>query len=121
MKSNYAFEKKDDHLYMTISGEYDFHDFKLYLDIIRDKCEEDKIYKVLFDAMKVEGIDIPAMERYFLGIGAAELSKYKIKTAVVWHKDYTNYIFETVAVNRGGNVKIFGNFESAVMWLLCDN
>ena len=106
---------------MTISGEYDFLEFKSYLKIIHAKCLEEEVSKILFDARDVLSIDIKTMERYFLGTEAAEILQYKIKIAVVWENEYTNYFFETVAINRGANVKIFGNIEPATNWLLAKN
>jgi hypothetical protein len=118
MKSNYFFTKEDNYISMKVSGEYDFADFKTYLKIIYAKCELEDIYKVMFDSLDVIGIDIPTLERYFLGVEAAEQLRYKVKLAIVWHKEYTTYLGETAAVNRGGNVKVFSNAESALEWLL---
>lgn len=120
MKSNYFFEQENDLLKMTVSGEYDYDDFVIYLKIIYAKCESEGNYKMILDALAVEGIDIPTIERYYLGVEAAEQLCYKVKLAVVWHKEYLNYLGETVAVNRGANVSVFGNTESAVKWLLYD-
>jgi len=118
MKSNYFFVKENNHIVMTVSGEYDFDDFKTYLKIIYAKCEQEKIFKMLLNALDVEGIDIPTLERYFLGVEVAEQLTYKIKLAVVWHSEYINYLGETVAVNRGGNVGVFGKADQAMAWLV---
>lgn len=118
MKSNYFFEKKTDHLCMTVSGKYDFEDFKIYLKVIYAKCEEEGNFKMLLNILGVEGVDVPTLERYFLGVDAAEQLKYKVKLAVAWHKEYTTYLAETVAVNRGGNIKVFGSTEPAIEWLI---
>jgi hypothetical protein len=118
MKSHYIFTKENDHLKMTLSGEYDFEDFVIYLKIIYAKCENEGNYKMLLDALGVERIDIPTIERYYMGIEAAEQLNYKVKLAVVWHKEYVTYLGETVAVNRGANVGVFSSNDSAVKWLL---
>jgi hypothetical protein len=117
MKSHYLFEKENNHLYIKVTGEYDFNDFKTYLKIIYAKCEQEDIFNMIMNALNVEGIDIPTLERYYLGVEAAQELKYKVKLAVVWHKEYTNYLAETVAVNRGGRIKIFDNVESATEWI----
>ena len=72
---------------------------------------------MLLDILGVEGIEVPTLERYFLGVEAAEQLRYKVKLAVVWHSEFINYIAETVAVNRGGNVKAFSRIEPALEWL----
>ncbi len=117
MKSNFYFEKESTHLCMTVSGEYDFPDFVDYLKIIYAKCEEEGNFRMLLNILGVEGIDVPTLERYFLGIEAAEQLKYKVKLAVVWHAEFTNYLTETVATNRGAYIKVFGSTEPALAWL----
>lgn len=118
MKSNHLFTDEKDHLKITLSGEYDFDDFVIYLKIIYAKCENEGNYKMLLDALDVEGIDIPTIERYYMGIEAAEQLNYKVKLAVVWHNEYVNYFWETVAINRGANVGVFGSTQLAIKWLL---
>jgi hypothetical protein len=121
MKSTYIIERVNDYLYLTVSGEYDFADFEAYIKIIHERCEEGMIYKILFDAFNVKGIDIPTMERYFLGIEVAEHLAYRIKLAVVWHKEFINHFGETVAKNRGADIGVFGNMEAALQWLIPGN
>ncbi len=118
MKSNFRFEKESTHLIMTVSGEYDFPDFVDYLKIICAKCEEEGNYSMLLNILGVEGIDVPTLERYFLGIEAAEQLKYKIKLAVVWHAEFTTHLAEAVAINSGSYVKVFGSTEPALAWLI---
>lgn len=118
MKSNFYFEKESTHLCMTVSGEYDFPDFVDYLKIIYAKCEEEGNFRMLLNILGVEGIDVPALERYFLGVEAADQLKYKIKLAVVWHAEFTTHLAETVAINSGSHVKVFGSNEPAIAWLV---
>jgi len=106
---------------MYVSGDYDFHDFVTYLKIIYAKCENERIFKMIFNALNVKGIDIPAIERYYLGIETAEQLNYKVKLAVIWHKEYTTHFAETVAINRGGIVSVFESMQTALNWLLNDS
>jgi len=120
MKSHYYFEKENNNIRMIVSGEYDFDDFKTYLKIIYAKCENEKIFRIVLDALGVEGIDVPTLERYLLGVEVAEQLTGKIKLAVVWHLEYTNYLGQAVALNKGGNICVFGSTEKALEWLLHD-
>lgn len=120
MMSTYHFEKKSGYLYMTCSGEYDLDDFITYLKIIYDRCENEGIYKILMNCMGIKGIDIPTIERYLMGVEAAEQLRYKVKLAFVWHAEYLNHIGEMVAVNRGAKVGVFSTITSAANWLLLD-
>lgn len=121
MKSHYFFEKHTNYIHMVVSGEYDFDDFKTYLKIIYAKCENEGIFRIVIDALGVEGIDIPTLERYFLGVEVADQLQGKIKLAVTWHIEYINYLAQEVAVDRGGNISVFGSLETAIEWLLSDN
>jgi hypothetical protein len=105
---------------MVVSGEYDFDDFKTYLKIIYAKCENEGVYKIVLDALEVEGIDIPTLERYFLGVEVTEQLHNKIKLAVVWHKEYITYLAQAVAVSEGGQICVFGNKVKALEWLLSE-
>lgn len=118
MKSHFFFEKEDTHIRMAVTGEYEFNDFKDYLKIIRAKCENEGVFNMVLDALAVEGIDVPTLERCFLGVEVADQLGSKIKLAVVWHQEYTNYIAQAVAENRGGNINVFGTSEAALKWLL---
>jgi hypothetical protein len=118
MKSTHVIKRVADHLYMTVSGEYDLQDFKSYVKIIRDTCEEEQIFKTIMNTLDIKGIDVPTIERYFMGVEVAEQLSFRIKLAIVWHKEYTNYIGEIVALNRGGNVGVFANDEAAMKWLI---
>jgi len=118
MKSTYVIKRVADHLYMTVSGEYDLQDFKSYVRIIRDTCEQEQIFKTIMNTLDIKGIDVPTIERYFMGVEVAEQLSFRIKLAIVWHKEYTNYIGEIVAINRGGNVGVFANDEAAMKWLI---
>lgn len=118
MKSHFYFEKEDNYIHMVVTGEYDFDDFKTYIKIIYAKCATEGVFKMLLDALEVKGIEVPILERYFLGIEVVEQLSSKIKLAVVWHREYTNYLAQIVAVNRGGNIRVFGSAEPAINWLL---
>lgn len=118
MKSHFLFEREEKHLCIKVSGEYDFDDFITYLKIIYAKCENERIFNMLLNILEVEGIDVPILERYFLGVEVADQLSSKIKLAVVWHKEYTNYLAQSVALNEGGNIAVFGTVEPALNWLL---
>ena len=74
-------------------------------------------YKKLFlDISKMPG-RIKPMERYEVGVKAATLFRYKLKVAVLYKTEEINRFAETVALNRGMNVKIFNTKEEAISWL----
>ena len=121
MNSKYSIEIKESYLYFTVSGEYNFTDFMNYLKIVKHECEKAKIYRVIFDALNVTKTDISVMDRYFLGEKIAKIMRSKIKLAVVWPEKDISKFAETVALNRGGNIYVIGEIESAIEWILGDN
>ncbi len=118
MKSELIIEKKANFLYYTLSGEYDKNDFMLYPKMVADDCEKEQIYNVLINALKVNGTNLPTMDRYFLGETIAKLLGPKIKLAVVWPGQHINKFTENVAVNRGTQILVVSEVETAKIWLL---
>lgn len=41
----------------------------------------------------------------------------KIKVAAIARRSFINYMTKAVAVNRGGNLKVFSEMEPAMKWL----
>ena len=118
MKSKYSFEKKEGYLSLTISGEYDKMDFLSYPQLVKDECEKEGTHKVLVNALNVTETNPPTMERFFFGEKLADVLHGKIKFAFVWPEKDINKFTETVAINRGGYVWVFGDVETAKKWLL---
>jgi len=118
MKSQLAIERKENFLYYTLSGEYDKNDFLSYPGKVAATCEKEQIFNVLINALKVNGTNLPTMDRYFLGEAIAKLLGPKIKLAIVWPGEHINKFTENVAVNRGTQLLIVGDFETAKKWLL---
>ena len=120
MKSEYSFEKKENYLLMTISGEYSKKDFMSYPGIILERCEKENIKKVLVDTLHVTSTNVATMDRFYMGENIAKVLGPKIKLAVVWHKEHINKFAENVAVSKGGNLFVTHSFEDAEDWLLSD-
>ncbi len=121
MKSHYSIEKRPGYLYMVVSGEYDLSDFKEYFKIVMERCEKEKIFKIIVNNLDVKGTDIPMVHRFVLGEEIARVIGSKIRGAVVWPTNDVDRFTETVAKNRGGNMQLFGDLESAEHWILSDS
>ena len=117
MQSEYLLEKKTDYISFTIYGRYNADKFESYGKMIAETCKKEKVNKVLVNALDLKGTDLSVLERYFIGERIADLLP-AIKMAVVWPEKHITNFAETVALNRGGFVKVLANVENAIRWLL---
>ena len=118
METDFVVEKRYQYLYLVVKGRYNRVGVRPYAQMIVQACEKSGLYKILVNALEVEGTDLPTMERYFIGELVAEELPSKIKIAVTWPAPHINNFAETVAINRGGFIRVFGDIESAEKWLL---
>jgi hypothetical protein len=112
-------------LKVEASGEFSLNEAqRTFLDILASIVKY-RAEKVLFDGRKLQGSP-KDMERFFYGEFAAKETVKLVKEhrlvprfAYVIHepvRDRTR-LGETVAVNRGMNVKVFDTPEQATLWL----
>ena len=120
MKSEYKIEKKANYLYFTLTGEYDKNDFLLYPKLVADACAKEKIYNVLFNGLKLLGTNAPPMDRFFVGETVARLLGPPIRLAVLWPSEHITKFAENVATNRGSQILVVNDFETAREWLLSE-
>ena len=81
-----------------------------------DISKSEGIKKLFLNVSQMPG-KVKPMDRYEIGVKAAFLFRYKLKIAVLYKPEEINGFAETVASNRGMNVKIFGKREEALAWL----
>ena len=103
---------------LNITGTYDMDVFLSLPAIIKVKCEKEKIYKILVNGLDLKDANLSTADRFFLGEKFGEEFRSDIKIAVVWSSKYIDGFAERVALNRGGNMYVTGDFETAEEWLL---
>ena len=118
MKSQYEFEVKEGYVQLNITGTYDFDIFLTLPDIIKAKCEIEKVYKVLVYGLDLKDANLSTTDRFFLGEKFGEEFRNYINIAVVWPAKYIDKFAERVALNRGGEMYVTGDFRTAEEWLL---
>ena len=118
MKINILFENKEDYLYSEVSGDFDATEIMSYIQIVKNKCDEENARKVLISFMGLNGTIDQEIDRYYLGEAIAQIIGYKIKIALVWYERNINKFAETVAVNRGADFRVFSDFGTAKKWLM---
>jgi hypothetical protein len=118
------FEEKDDFLKVEITGtrtrRNELVDAIEVLSNVNEIGKAKNINKILL-ILRITG-PLPSMVSYDIGNKAEELGWSRMfSVAAVTMDEYSmkSYLFiETVAVNRGYNVKIFDNEQDAKIWLL---
>ena len=112
-------------LNVDASGEFSLEDAKQAFLELLEAVAQHKAQRILFDARKVTGKP-KDMERFYYGeFVAGETHKIVVKHEIVPQFAYVLHeplrdrtrLGETVAVNRGMNVKTFETPEDAIEWL----
>jgi hypothetical protein len=120
MDDNYSIEKRESYMYMKVYGRYDYDRFVSLMNIANEECINEKVSRIIVDALTVEHANISTMDRFKLGEKVAGIVGSRIKVAVIWPPEYINRFTATVALNRGGVMQIFGNIDEAKKWLLSE-
>ena len=118
MKTQFEFEIKEDYLQLNLTGEYDKVKLLSFPVIIKTKCEKEKIFKVLVNGLEIRNSNLSTADRFFIGEKFGLELRDQIKIAVVWPAKDIDKFAETVALNRGGNMYVVGDYEAAVEWML---
>ena len=87
---------------------------KRLLDQVADEIKARGSKKVLVDLHELTG-RLSNLERY--QIGEYAVGRIRVKIAVIAPAGLVNHLGETVAVNRGVNVRVFTEEIPAVVWL----
>ena len=109
-------ERKKGYLYVEYSKLYNMDDLVNLSKEALDISKSEGIKKLFLNVSQMPG-KVKPMDRYEIGVKAAFLFRYKLKIAVLYKPEEINGFAETVASNRGMNVKIFGKREEALTWL----
>jgi hypothetical protein len=118
MEYNRDVKVTDDYIIITVTGSYTgIKDTFTAFDIMIEEAVTHGKNKILLDISKVEG-QIPLLDSYELGERAAKVWGHKYKIAILYQAEKIKGMFENVAVNRGGNVRVVPTFEKAETWLL---
>jgi hypothetical protein len=101
----------------TVSGSFALQPSKDLLDRVAADARHHGADRVLLDFRGVVG-RATTLDRYELGVHAA--AHVKVKIAFVGLPEMIDHLPETVAVNRGANVRVFTDEVGALKWLLIE-
>ena len=119
MSDQFTIEIAETHLKATIKGIVDVDTGKQFLRQLIAACNEHSLNKVLIDAQLIEK-DLSLMTRFDLATFAVTEQDKPIRLAIIGPaRMLTNgSVFEDVADNRGGVVKVTADPKEAYDWLM---
>jgi hypothetical protein len=113
-----AWTEEPDCLAVQFSGPYSLAAILRAIDQVRDEANHRHRKRVRIDVTAIDVEELPMLDRYYMGIHAAEVWSARIKVAVIAQARIINKFGETVAVNRGARVAVFSDSAEAMAWLL---
>lgn len=122
---NLSLHPSGDVLFAYLSGEFSLVEAERTFQQVLEAMEQNNVAKVLLDGRQVTG-ELTACERFYYGafVADAVLNKrlagmpaprfsYVLRSPVI----DPQRLGETVAINRGMNVKAFDDLDEALNWL----
>ncbi len=102
-------------LEVHFSGNYDYDQTICVMDEIAAECGNREIHRVLLDLTELD--DIPDMDRYRLAMYSTKIWRFPIRLGATARPEKINRFFETVAKNRGVQIKVDPNREVVIEYL----
>jgi len=115
MKS--VFREHDNYLEVTVTEEYSFSELCSLIDRTAVEARKHGKTRILADLTRITG-EPGMMERFDLGVKAADVLCPPYKTLVLAEKRKINKFGEDVAINRGAFLLSTSQREAGMSWLL---
>jgi len=110
-------KKNKDYLELIFKGIFDLQYLKDIVDAIKDAQEKYNATKILVDVSGLSG-ELVELDRFRAGEYAADVLSRNVRFAMLADDVRINKFFENVATNRGLNVIVVSDRQSALDWLL---
>ncbi len=117
MSAELEVKKNKDYLELIFKGTFDLSSLKEVIDAIKDAQEKYNATKILVDVTGLSG-ELVELDRFRAGEYAADVLPRNIRFAMLADEVRINKFFENVATNRGLNVIVISDRQSALDWLL---
>ena len=116
MALSWVFEEREDHLVVTLEGEWLLPSLFRMFDEIAARCREGGYERVLCDCRKVHG-PLAETSKYLIGTRIAERLRAIRLAAVVAPDAHVTGFAGSVAARRGGRLFTTRSLEEARQWL----
>jgi len=109
---------KKDYVFLKFSGIYSgLEGVPELMRTVVGLAISNSLKNILIDLTEVKG-KLPGSDAFELGELAAKIWGYNLKIAIIYRPADITGMFENVAVNRGGNVRVISTVEEGEKWLL---
>jgi hypothetical protein len=112
-----ASEANGEYLRVTAKGNYGFGRTRRLISVVRDLSDRHQLQRVLLDLTGVIGVP-PDADRFDLGERLAQVFGSTCTLAIIGREASVNRLAETVAQNRGVELRVFFTEREALSWLL---
>ena len=111
-------QDKQDYIYASFIGLFELEASKRMIDQITQACSMYDRSAVLLDCRSMTG-SLPYLDRYQVAVYGQRMIGKVLRLALVRRQEAgpPDLFTEMVARNRGINLKIFADFEEALVWL----
>lgn len=115
-----SFREESRFVWVQFNGAWNLDHFPALLETIRKECGARQCALLLVDLLTLKNQEISTFERYRMGLGAASLASGIRRLAALARPDQIDpqRFGETVARNRGMNIRVFTDLGTAQSWLL---
>lgn len=118
MERGIYFENKKRYLKVSLSGTRSVSDIEKFAYLTKEECEKNGLNKVLVDGLSVDNTNFSMMDSFLLGEILSDVFPKKSKIVIIWPKENINNILETVAGNKGVEIKVIDDMDAGLEWLL---
>lgn len=116
MDMTISYENGSDYLIARIDGEWTLDEAKVLVEAIYAEAVRRGFTHILLDMCEALPPD-SEMIRFWTGEHIASIWGNSLKAAAVAKSEFVNRFAETVAINRGANIKVFTDKTAALQWL----
>jgi hypothetical protein len=102
----------------TISGSCPAEKVSKLAEEIYELCQKKNIWRVLLDTSGVRELNINMVNQFYYGESIAKVLNGSVRLAVHGEGEIYTDFTETVAVNRGADVKVSNDYNNLKSWLL---
>ena len=118
MVDNLQITPEGSYIYCDYTGDFSVDTGMACIDALVDACVQHKCFKALFDCSHMIG-EMGIFQRFQVIQYAEKTRDIALKTAILGREDQVlpDKFAETVAMNRGINLRVFTDLEEAKNWL----